>query len=168
MLSEYDLIKNQNRSLIRENMKFEIRISEAKKELLLIREEREQSIQGLSLLRFVLIVYTIWIVYLNYIRAQLQEQVLWRACGVFMMYDRSQQFRIALAKHCASFPIVKATKGQIVPVNDLKTSSIVAIVSINSKCVWCHDRFSKLTQCGKECLQNSDADVAAFEYNSIA
>jgi hypothetical protein len=53
-------------------MKFEVRISEAKKELLLIREEREQSIQGLSLLRSVLIVYTIWIVYLNYIRAQLQ------------------------------------------------------------------------------------------------
>jgi hypothetical protein len=75
-----------------------------------------------------------------------------------MMYDRSQQFRIALAKHCASFPIVKATEGQIVPVKELKTSSIVAIGSINSK----------LTQCGKESLQNSYVDVAAYEYNSIA
>jgi hypothetical protein len=90
-------------------------------------ENELKSVLAGNRLKTELITQVIWIACFRDIRIQIQTQILWSYCCACMMYDQFQIAKIVLEKQNALLPLVAATKGETVPLNELKRSVIIAI-----------------------------------------
>ena len=77
-----------------------------------------------------LVTQIVWIAYAKEVRAQIQEQILWAYCCACVMFDQFQVSKNVLEKQKELLPLAASIKGEVVSVNDLKRSVIIAIQTI--------------------------------------
>lgn len=105
-------------------------LKEPKQKLPFITESEHEFVVASNHLETELVTQVVWIAYAKEVRAQIQEQILWAYCCACMMFDQFQVSKNVLEKQKELLPLAASIKGEVVSLNDLKRSVIIAIQTI--------------------------------------
>lgn len=105
-------------------------LKEPKQKLPFITESEHEFVVASNHLKTGLVTQVVWIAYAKEVRAQIQEQILWAYCCACVMFDQFQVSKNVLEKQKELLPLAASIKGEVVSVNDLKRSVIIAIQTI--------------------------------------
>ncbi|MGC1132067.1 MAG: hypothetical protein WA941_04555 [Nitrososphaeraceae archaeon] len=105
-------------------------LKEPKQKLPFITESEHEFVVASNHLKTGLVTQVVWIAYAKEVRAQIQEQILWAYCCACVMFDQFQVSKNVLEKQKELLPLAASIKGEVVSLNDLKRSVIIAIQTI--------------------------------------
>ncbi len=105
-------------------------LKEPKQKLPFITENEHEFVLANNRLKTAPVTEVLCITYFKEVRAQIQEQILWSYCCACLTYDQFQVSGNVLEKQKELLPLAASIKGEVVPLNDLKRSVIVAIQTI--------------------------------------